>query len=143
MSAGTGILHSEFNASMTDPVHLLQIWILPEKTGISPSYEQKNFPVSEKENQLRLVGSPDGREGSVTIHQAVDLYASQLTAGSRVTHPLKKGQAAWIQVTQGMIKLNEHQLGAGDGAGVVDVEKLEFQGLSEGAEFLLFDMAKR
>ncbi|HEY9761886.1 MAG TPA: pirin family protein [Trichocoleus sp.] len=141
MSAGTGILHSEFNASDTEPVHLLQIWILPGQKGIEPSYEQTHFPEEEKRGKLRLVGSPDGREGSVTIHQDVNLYATALKEGESVNHTLRQGRAAWIQVAQGGIDLNGHTLTAGDGAAITDVEALTLSAVSNEAEVLLFDMA--
>jgi hypothetical protein len=141
MSAGTGIQHSEFNASKTEPVHLLQIWILPAQKGIAPSYEQKNFSEAEKRGQLRLVGSRDGRDGSITIHQDVNLYATILQAGDVVTHPLADGRVAWLQVVQGMVQLNDQTLKAGDGAAIVQEADLTLQGASNHAEVLLFDMA--
>jgi redox-sensitive bicupin YhaK (pirin superfamily) len=140
MSAGTGIRHSEFNASKTEPVHFLQIWILPEKQGIAPSYEQKAFGIEEKRNRLRLVGSRDGRDGSVTIHQSVDLYATLLGAGASVTHDLAPGRIAWIQVAQGEAKLNGQKLREGDGVAIEASGTLSFAGTAE-AEILLFDMA--
>src|SRR4029077_20291231 len=98
MSAGTGVTHSEFNSSQTELVHFLQIWILPERTGLPPGYEQRAFPTAEKQGKFRLVASRDGRAGSVTIHQAVDLYVSVLTPGEAVTHQLTSGRYAWVQV---------------------------------------------
>src|SRR3954470_15502075 len=106
MSAGTGIRHSEFNASETKPVHFLQIWIIPERRGLAPSYDQKAFADDEKRGKLRLVGSRDGRNGSVIIHRDVDLYASLLSAGEIVTHELSAGRGAWVQVARGSVTLN-------------------------------------
>jgi len=141
MSAGTGIQHSEFNASQTDPVHFLQIWLLPDQTGLSPSYEQKHFSDDEKQGQLRLVGSRDGRDGSVTIHQDVNLYAALLTAEQPVTHSIAAGRAAWLQVVRGGVTLNGHTLTAGDGAAISDEEQLTLQTADDAAEILLFDLA--
>ncbi|MDW8201740.1 MAG: pirin family protein, partial [Cyanobacteriota bacterium SKYGB_h_bin112] len=120
MSAGTGILHSEFNASQTEPVHFLQIWILPEQRGIQPGYEQKTFTDEEKQGQLRLVGSRDGRDGSITIHQDVNLYASLLTDRDTIVYPLPTGRVAWLQVVRGAVRLNGQLLSAGDGAAISD-----------------------
>ena len=139
MSAGTGIRHSEFNASQTEPVHFLQIWILPEQEGITPSYEQKTFALEEKRGRLRLVGSRDGREGSITIHQNVNFYAASLQNGETVNHSLTDGRVAWLQVVRGAVQLNEQMLTAGDGA-AVEESQLTLQGASDDAEVLLFDM---
>ena len=117
MTAGTGVRHSEFNASDSDPVHFLQIWILPEQDGLKPGYEQQTFSDQERRGRLRLVGSRDGRDGSVTIHQDVDLYATVLADGQRVGHELAGGRRAWVQVARGSVKLNERQLYPGDGCG--------------------------
>jgi redox-sensitive bicupin YhaK (pirin superfamily) len=141
MSAGTGILHSEFNASKTDPVHLVQIWILPEANGIEPSYEQIYIDPKERRGRLRLIGSHDGRDGSVTIHQNVDLYATNLAEGDVVDHSLTPGRVAWVQVAHGAVDLNGHTLTAGDGAAITDTEQLTLTGASDNAELLLFDMA--
>ncbi|NJL36659.1 MAG: pirin family protein [Leptolyngbyaceae cyanobacterium RM2_2_4] len=141
MSAGTGIQHSEFNASHTDPVHFLQIWILPEQKGIEPGYEQKNFSDAEKRGTLRLVGSRDGRDGSITIHQNVDLYASVLHEGDTVNHRLAEGRVAWVQVARGAVQLNGQTLAAGDGAAVSEESEITLQGTAQDAEVLLFDMA--
>ena len=142
MSAGTGIRHSEFNASRTEPVHFLQIWIIPERQGLPASYEQKSFGDVEKRGRLRLVGSRDGRDGSVTIHQDVDLYATLLAAGQEATHDLAAGRAAWIQVARGAVALNGERLGAGDGVAVTDAGTLHLAGEgTSDAEVLLFDMA--
>jgi quercetin 2,3-dioxygenase len=144
MSAGSGIRHSEFNASPTEPVHFLQIWIIPEKKGLKPGYEQKSFPASEKRGKLRLVGSRDGRDGSVTIHQDVDLYASVLDASDAVTHELKHGRKAWVQVARGAVSLNGLDLREGDGVAVEEPGVLKLEPgatANDGAEVLLFDLA--
>jgi redox-sensitive bicupin YhaK (pirin superfamily) len=143
MSAGTGVLHSEFNHSPDELVHLLQIWIFPDKSGLKPSYEQKTFSTEEKLNRLRLVASPDGREGSVTIHQDVRFYAGLLEPGKSVAHHLAPGRGAWIQVTSGAVEVNGKRLRAGDGASVEDEKRLEIIGRGEKgtSEFLLFDLA--
>jgi redox-sensitive bicupin YhaK (pirin superfamily) len=140
MSAGSGIRHSEFNASKSDPVHFLQIWIVPERKGLDPGYEQKTFSVADKRGKLRLVGSRDGRDGSVTIHQDVDFYATVLGDTDKVAHELKAGRAAWVQVASGTATLNGEQLYPGDGVAVTEAGKLELAGTSE-AELLIFDMA--
>ncbi len=144
MSAGTGIQHSEFNASKTDRVHLLQIWILPGEKGIAPSYEQKNFSTAQKDNRWRLVGSSTGREGSVTIHQDVDIYGALLQDGAAsLNHHLAPDRVAWLQVATGSVKLNDRILQAGDGAAIAQEDPIEIQGTDHKAELLLFDMAIR
>jgi hypothetical protein len=140
MSAGTGIHHSEFNASEEKPVHLLQIWIIPEKRGIEPGYEQKTFDAAERSGKLKLVGARDGRDGAVTIHRDVDLYATLLKGGDRVTHELRQGRVAWLQVAKGAVTLNGKELNAGDGVAVEDGETLDLAATTN-AEALLFDMA--
>ena len=140
MSAGTGIRHSEYNASKTEAVHFLQIWILPGAAGMAPGYEQKVFPAAEKQGRLRLVGSPDGRDGSVTIHQDVDLYATLLKDGDSVTHRLRPGRHAWVQVARGRVSLNGVPLKEGDGAAVRDEAALALVAETD-AEVLLFDLA--
>ncbi|HEY7040861.1 MAG TPA: pirin family protein [Methylomirabilota bacterium] len=140
MSAGTGITHSEFNARRDEAVHFLQIWLLPDRRGLSPGYEQKAIPEAEERGTLRLVASRDGREGTVTIHQDVDLYASRLEPGERVKHALADGRHAWLQMVRGRIELNGTALAAGDGAAVSGESGLEMQAL-EPAHFLLFDLA--
>jgi redox-sensitive bicupin YhaK (pirin superfamily) len=139
MSAGTGVQHSEFNHSKTDPVHFLQIWVLPEQTGLTPSYAQKTFSEQEKRGRLRLIGSRDGRDGSVTIHQDVDLYATRLNEGERVSHALAARRRCWIQVARGSVILNGHPLQAGDGVALAGPETLSLTGATE-AEVLLFDL---
>jgi redox-sensitive bicupin YhaK (pirin superfamily) len=141
MSAGTGVLHSEFNHSPSEEVHLLQIWILPERKGIEPSYEQKEFGRESKLNRLRLVASPDGAEGSVTIQQDARLYASILEEGKSVRHELGEGRYAWLQVVRGEVSLNGTTLKGGDGAAVEHEAALEIIARSPNSEFLLFDLA--
>jgi len=140
MSAGTGVFHSEFNASHEEAVHLLQIWIFPQKKGLAPEYEQKTFPASEKRARLCLVASPDGRAGSVTIHQDVAIYAAQLAAGERVAHDLSPQRHVWVQVARGRVQLNGDVLGEGDGAAISSESRVELTG-AEDAEILLFDLA--
>jgi redox-sensitive bicupin YhaK (pirin superfamily) len=141
MSAGSGIRHSEFNASKTEPVHFLQIWIEPERKGLEPGYEQKAFAVEDKRGKLRLVGSRDGRDGSVTIHQDVSLYATLLDDGGSVSHQVAPGRSAWVQVATGTATLNGEQLYPGDGVAVTEAGTLSLVGTSQDAEILLFDMA--
>jgi redox-sensitive bicupin YhaK (pirin superfamily) len=141
MSAGTGIRHSEFNESKSDKAHFLQIWILPERDGLAPSYEQKAFTAAEKRGRLRLVGSRDGRDGSVTIHQDVDLYATLLDEGGSVGHTLREGRIGWVQMARGTATLNGEQLRPGDGVAIDSAGPLELVGTSDDAELLLFDMA--
>jgi quercetin 2,3-dioxygenase len=138
MSAGTGVQHSEFNGSESEPVHFLQIWILPERRAIPPSYEQKKFPAEAKRGRLRLVGSKDGRDGSLTIQQDADLYATLLDAGEMVRHPIATGRFAWLQVARGEVELNGNALSAGDGAAVSGERELAITG--QEAELLLFDL---
>ncbi|HSD72552.1 MAG TPA: pirin family protein [Thermoanaerobaculia bacterium] len=139
MSAGTGVQHAEFNGSKTEPVHFLQIWILPQRRGIAPGYEQKTFPEDAKRGHLRLIGSPDGREGSVTIQQDVELYASVLDAGGEIRQVLRNGRAAWLQVARGELELNGSRLSAGDGAAITDEAELSIAGGNR-SELLLFDL---
>lgn len=140
MSAGSGIRHSEVNPSKSDPVHLLQIWILPQAKGLQPSYEQKSFPQEEKRGQLRVIASPDGNNGSVTIHQDASLYVSLLSPGQQVTHEFTSGRHGWLQVARGAVQLNGATLTQGDGAAISDEQKLDIKG-TEDAEVLLFDLA--
>jgi quercetin 2,3-dioxygenase len=139
MSAGTGVTHSEFNASKTEPAHLLQIWMLPEKKGLKPVYGQKNFAAGEKRGKLRLVASPDGRDGSVTIRQDNELYATVLGAGESVRHELKPDRHAYVQVARGSVKLNGTKLQEGDGAAISAEKAVELTGVQD-AEVLLFDL---
>ncbi|HEY9828990.1 MAG TPA: pirin family protein [Stenomitos sp.] len=140
MSAGTGILHSEFNHSETEAVHLLQIWLLPDQNGLPPSYEQRNFSPAKAPGQLHLVAAKDGREGAVTIHQDVDLYAAVLKAGDRLSHALKPQRHAWIQVARGTITLNGLSLDTSDGAAISNETDVVIEATQD-AEFLLFDLA--
>jgi quercetin 2,3-dioxygenase len=140
MSAGKGIRHSEKNPSQTDPAHLLQIWILPERQGLEPSYEQKAFPAEEKRGKLRLIAAPGGEDGAVTIHQDAKLYVSLLEPGQEVIHQLGKGRHAWLQVAKGAIDLNGNSLTQGDGAAINNEQRLGVKG-RDSAEILLFDLA--
>ena len=140
MSAGTGIQHSEFNPSQTDPVHLLQIWLLPDTNGLPPSYEQRDFPLEERRGKLRLVAARDARKGAVKVHQDVDLYAAVLDKNSRVSHALQSNRHAWVQVARGSVLLNGLPLEKGDGAAVSDESEVVVEA-TENAEFLLFDLA--
>jgi redox-sensitive bicupin YhaK (pirin superfamily) len=140
MSAGTGVTHSEFNASKSEPAHLLQIWMLPEKKGLKPVYGQKNFAESEKRGKLRLVASPDGRDGSVTIRQDNELYATVLGKGESARHELKPDRHAYVQVARGSVKLNGKELQEGDGATISEEKGIELTGVKD-TEVLLFDLA--
>lgn len=139
MSAGTGVRHSEKNPSAAESVHLLQIWILPSEQGIAPGYEQKNFAEDERRGRLRLVASPDGRDGSVTIHQDASLYATLLEPGQSVEHELRPGRHAWAQVARGAVEINGQSLGQGDGAAVSEEARVVITA-REPAEVLLFDL---
>ena len=139
MGAGTGVTHSEFNASKTDPVHLYQIWMTPDKRGHKPAYEQKNFTEGEKRGKLRLIASPDGREDSVKIRQDNELYATVLSAGDSVKHALGPDRHAYVQVARGSVKLNGKPLETGDGAAISAEKSVELTGV-EDAEVLLFDL---
>jgi redox-sensitive bicupin YhaK (pirin superfamily) len=140
MSAGTGVSHSEFNHSATELVHLLQIWILPERDGGPPSYEQKHFPPEERRGALRLLASRDGRDGSVRIQQDAALYTALLGAGQSVEHALRPGRHAWLQLARGRCTLNGVALEAGDGAAVSGEKSLRLADAKD-AEILLFDLA--
>ena len=140
MSAGTGVTHSEFNHSKDKKVHLLQIWIFPEKSGLPPSYEQKRFNAEEKTDQLRLIASNNPMNGVVRIHQNVSLYASILTQGKELTHSLKNRRHGWLQVVRGAVKMNEISMNQGDGAAVSDENILKINALAV-SEILLFDLA--
>ena len=139
MTAGTGVRHSEFNHSQAEPVHLLQIWIRPEKLGLEPGYEERAFPDPERRGRLCLLAAPDARDGAVKIHQNVELSTARLAAGEAVTHRLRPDRHAWVQVASGSITLNGTPLSAGDGAAVSGEEKLEIKAEKE-AEILLFDL---
>jgi len=140
MSAGTGVRHSEANPSGDMPVHLLQIWILPEQQSLPPEYEEKKFSDDEKRNKLRLIVSPNGDDGSVRIHQDANIYASVLDEGQEVVHSLANGRSAWLQVAAGSVVLNDFALKQGDGAAVTQESNLRITA-NEPAEVLLFDLA--
>jgi quercetin 2,3-dioxygenase len=140
MSAGTGIQHSEFNHSRNEPLHLLQIWILPDERGLAPRYEQKAFSAAENRGQLRLVAAKVGGDGAVTIHQDVDIYASVLEPGDVVNYHVKGDRYAWLQIAQGVATLNGEELRAGDGVQINGEEKLQIT-TDIGTELLLFDLS--
>jgi quercetin 2,3-dioxygenase len=140
MSAGTGVRHSEANGSNADPAHLLQIWILPDRNGHKPGYQQKSFPEAEKRGRFRQIAGPDGLDGSVTIHQDARLYVSLLEPGQEVRHELGEGRHGWLQVAKGAVELNGKSLKQGDGAALSEEKQLVVKGASE-AEVLLFDLA--
>jgi redox-sensitive bicupin YhaK (pirin superfamily) len=140
MTAGTGVAHSEYNHSATDPVHFLQIWILPDRSGLEPSYEQKLFSRQEKLNQLRAIVTPDSRDGSLLVHQDASIYATVLEAGQQVEHELAENRYGWVQVARGAISLNGLPLAAGDGAAIVVAGPVTLKAESE-AEVLVFDLA--
>jgi hypothetical protein len=139
MSAGTGVRHSEFNPSRAERVHLLQIWIEPRITGVRPGYEEKEFGAAEKKGRLRLIASPDGRDGSVTIHQDASVYASMLDVGDAVTHRLAPGRRGYLHVARGLLEVNGKALKGGDGARIENEASIELKGARE-AEALLFDL---
>ncbi len=140
MSAGTGIRHSEYNHSETEPVHFLQIWVFPDTENLPPSYEQHNFSIAKTPGKLRLVAAKDGQDGALTVHQDLRLYAGVLATGDQVSHTLQPKRHAWIQVARGAINLNGLSLNTGDGAAVSEETKLEIE-VIEDAEVLLFDLA--
>jgi redox-sensitive bicupin YhaK (pirin superfamily) len=140
MSAGTGVMHSEYNASRTEPVHFLQIWIVPDRRGIAPGYEQKNFPPEQLQGRLRLIASPDAADGSVRIHQDARVYGSLLGKGDSVSHALASGRHAWVQVARGQVRLGDVTLSAGDGAAISD-ERAVTLTADAPSEVLLFDLA--
>jgi quercetin 2,3-dioxygenase len=140
MSAGTGIEHSEFNNSDAEPVHFLQIWMLPDRENITPRYDQRNFPLTEKQGKLRLIGSKDGRDGSVVINQDIDLYISVLSANDLIEFEVLPNRFAWVQVAQGTATLNGESLREGDGVQINSLELLELTTEST-AEILLFDLS--
>lgn len=140
MSAGTGIEHSEFNASRTDPVHFLQIWILPERAGLAPSYEQRHFETATRRNRFCLVADREGSHGSITIHQDARIYSSILTPGEALTHAMDPHRRGWLQIASGSIRLGKHPLAAGDGISFVDESAFTIESESD-AEVLFFDLA--
>jgi hypothetical protein len=139
MSAGTGVLHSEFNASKEEPVHFLQIWILPGKTGVEPGYEERTLDGLEGKG-FRLIGSPDGRDGSITIHQDASLYAARLATAAAAKHELAAGRSAWLQVARGSATVNGVPLSHGDGAALEKERLIEAVAGPDGAELILFDL---
>lgn len=140
MSAGTGITHSEFNPSATEPVHLYQIWLFPERKGIEPSYEQKRFPELGRRNQLQLVASRNAENGSLLIHQDARISLAQIDAGKEILQELPAGRFAWLQVLRGAVALNDVPLNTSDGAAVSDERSLTIRATSD-AEIMLFDLA--
>ncbi len=140
MSAGTGIRHSEFNHSKNEPVHFLQIWVLPDREGLSPRYDQKTFADAEKRGRLRLVGSPDGRDGSIVIHQDAKIFAALLNSGDEVAHVLQPGRKGWVQIVRGAVEVNGEPLRAGDGVAVENVPALAVSSRADDSEILVFDL---
>ncbi|MEM1160443.1 MAG: pirin family protein [Pseudomonadota bacterium] len=140
MSAGTGVQHSEYNASKSDPVHFLQIWIIPEADGLEPSYEEVSIPTAERADRLRLLGSRDGRDGSLTIHRDVDLFGSVLAAGESLFHTIAPKRGVWVQMIRGRATINGEAATAGDGVALSREPDIRIEA-TEDAEFLLFDMA--
>ena len=140
MTAGTGVRHSEQNASDQERVHLLQIWILPNTVGLDPGYEQKAFSEDERRDRLRLIASEDSRDGSVEVHQDVSLFASVLAAGDEVEHTMDERRYAWIQVARGAVEVNGESAGQGDGIVAVGESSLRIRAQQD-AEVLLFDLA--
>lgn len=141
MSAGTGVAHSEFNASQSEPVHFLQIWLSPAQRGIPPSYEQKTFSPEDKRGRLRIVASPGGRDGSLLIHADAEVYAGLFDAGDSAEHAIAAGRHAWVQVARGEVRVNGHRLRQGDGAALSDEAALRIEGGENGSEVLVFDLA--
>lgn len=140
MSAGTGVRHSEYNASDTDPVRFLQIWIPPRRAGLEPSHEQRKFRRDDRQGELKLLVSPDGRDDSLTIHQDASIWGAVLSAGDAVEYALGDGRHAWVQVVTGTITLGENTMSEGDGAAISDEARLQLSA-SQDAELLLFDLA--
>jgi len=143
MSAGTGVTHSEYNASRSEPVRLLQIWLLPEEKGIKPSYEQREFPRQARQGKLQLLAAKDDANGALKIHQDAKLFAAEVSSGEQIKHELAPGRHAWLQVARGGVRLNGQSLQAGDGAAVTGESELVVAANGNGtpAEFLLFDLA--
>ncbi|MEO0947491.1 MAG: pirin family protein [Cyanobacteria bacterium J06641_5] len=140
LSAGTGIMHSEFNASETESVHMLQIWIQPNQKRLEPSYEEIQVPTAEKQGQWRLIASPDGRDGSATVHQDMDLFVTKLAEGEALSYAIHPGRSLWLQVAKGTVLLDDNLLSAGDGVAVRDTAEISLRGASADAEILLFDL---
>jgi quercetin 2,3-dioxygenase len=140
MSAGTGIVHSEFNPSKTEPVHFLQIWITPDHTGLPPGYEQKAFPIDERRGRMRLVAAPDGRDGAISLHQEARLFIANLGPGERADYEVEPGRGIWLQLARGIIALNGTEMREGDGAAVEDEPAIEIEAETD-AELLVFNVA--
>ncbi|HKC51871.1 MAG TPA: pirin family protein [Myxococcota bacterium] len=140
MTAGSGVTHSEYNASRDAPVHFLQIWILPGQSNLAPGYEQRDFGPGEMRERLRLVASPDGREGSLTVHQDVTVHLGRLPRGAKLSHPLAAGRHAWVQLARGALTLNGESLAAGDGAALSGERALDLEA-RDPAQVLVFDLA--
>jgi redox-sensitive bicupin YhaK (pirin superfamily) len=140
MSAGSGVRHSESNDSASEPVHFLQIWLMPDEEGLPPRYQQKAFPAAEKAGRLRLVASPDGRDGSLSLRVDAELYATRLEAGESVAHALKPGRLAWAQVVEGGAAVNGAAVSAGDGVAIEAADNVTIAAGASGTELLLFDM---
>jgi quercetin 2,3-dioxygenase len=140
MSAGTGVMHSEFNGSRDEPLHFLQIWILPDRPGHEPSYEQKAIPEASRRGRLALIASPDGAEGSTTIQQDARVYATLLDGQERVALPLGSGRKGWVQIARGRVAVNGRVLGPGDGAALADEKAIELAAGGAPAEVLVFDL---
>jgi redox-sensitive bicupin YhaK (pirin superfamily) len=139
MTAGTGVVHSEHNASKTEPVHFLQIWLIPSRRGLRPGYEQRAFPAEERAGRLRLVASPDGRDGSITIHADALAYAGVFDAGQVAELSLAPGRHAWIHVARGAVRVNGQKLGAGDSLALSQEPSVRIEG-QDGGELLAFDL---
>ncbi len=140
MTAGTGVHHSEFNPSPSEPVHFLQIWIIPERRGLKPGYEERVFDSAAKRDRLKLIASRDGRDESVVVHQDVDLYAAVLGNGATATHVTERTRKCWLQVARGKVSVNDQELSAGDGAAIAYEESIALRGTGADSEILLFDM---
>lgn len=140
ITAGTGITHSEFNPSAAEPTHFYQIWLLPERKGIEPSYEQKSFDPAGRQNQLQLVASQAGTDGSLRIHQDAKIHLANLEQGEQLAYPLLDDRHAWLQVLQGSVELNGHSLEAGDGVAISNESEIVIQASSD-SEIMLFDLA--
>lgn len=140
MTAGTGVLHSEFNPSKSSPLHFLQIWIVPARQGLAPSYEQKPLVSDAQKDRWILIASPDARDGSVTVHQDVNVYAARLSSGQKLAHAFRPGRHGWLQVARGEVSLNGEALKAGDGAALSDEQQAALEAKTD-AEVLLFDLA--
>ncbi len=140
MSAGTGIRHSEYNASATTPAHMLQIWLLPSKQGVTPSYSQQSFPIATEHNLLHLLASPDGRNGSLTWVTNADLYAAKLDKGAKIEHAFSTYKHGWVQIARGSAIVNGEQLAQGDGLALSDEAEVSILAGSEGTEVLFFEL---